>query len=82
MRGMLDSYRRQMGKGRALHLPVPGPLVALGARIGDFLPFSPLCSDTWKMLNAGNTGDNTAFAGLLGRMPLHHGQFLQQESRP
>lgn len=69
MRGMLDSYREQTGRGKALHVPVPGFLVKLGARIGDFVPFSPLCTDTLTMLNAGNTGDHQAFAQLLGRQP-------------
>jgi uncharacterized protein YbjT (DUF2867 family) len=77
MRGMLDSYRQQMGKGAALHVTVPGPLVALGARLGDFLPFSPLCSDTWKMLNAGNTGDNQLFERLLSRAPRGYSHFIQ-----
>ena len=76
MRGMLDSYRRQSGKGDALHIPVPGVLITLGAWIGDFLPFSPLCTDTLTMLNAGNTGDNTAFTHLLGRPPRSYRQFI------
>ncbi len=76
MRGMLDSYRQQRGRGGALHIPVPAMLVNLGARIGDLLPFSPLCTDTLTMLNAGNTGDNRAFAGLLGRPPRSYSDFL------
>lgn len=76
MRGMLDSYRAQSGRGRALHIPVPGLLVKLGARVGDFLPFSPLCTDTLMMLNAGNTGDYRAFAQLLGRQPLAFNSFI------
>lgn len=76
MRGMLDSYRQQSGHGGALHVPVPALLVKLGARIGDFLPFSPLCTDTLTMLNAGNTGDNLAFARLLGRPPRSYTDFL------
>lgn len=79
MRQMLDSYREQMGHGRAWHLPVPGVLVGLGARIGDFVPCSPLCSDTWKMLNAGNTGDNRTFTTLLGKSPLGFRQFIKRE---
>lgn len=76
MRGMLDSYRRQAGRGGALHIPVPALFVQLGARIGDLLPFSPLCTDTLTMLNAGNTGDNHAFAGLLRRQPRSYTDFL------
>jgi uncharacterized protein YbjT (DUF2867 family) len=77
LRGMLDSYRAQLGHAQALHIPVPAFAVRLGARIGDFLPFSPLCTDTLTMLNAGNTGANTAFAQLLGRAPLGFREFIR-----
>lgn len=76
MRGMLDSYRKQSGRGDALHVHVPGVLVTLGAKLGDLVPMSPLCSDTLTMLNAGNVGDNTAFIRLLGRAPLNFDQFI------
>lgn len=79
MRGMLDSYRQQSGRGKALHIPVPGVLVKLGARIGDFVPFSPLCTDTLTMLNAGNTGDNAGLTALLGRSPLSLGEFINRK---
>lgn len=79
MRGMLDSYRRQLGHGAAWHLPVPLWMVATGARLGDFIPASPLCSDTLLMLNAGNTGDNRAFAQLLGREPRSFDTFIAPE---
>lgn len=79
MRGMLDSYRAQLGHRPALHVPVPGLFVRLGARLGDFVPASPLCTDTLRMLNMGNTSDNTGFAQLLGRAPLHYGQFIGRE---
>lgn len=69
MRGMLDSYRAQLGYRPALHVGVPGFMVRLGARLGDFVAASPLSTDTLRMLNMGNTGDNTAFARLLGRAP-------------
>lgn len=81
MRAMLDSYRAQLGHGHALHVPVPGVFVKLAAWIGDFLPFSPLCSDTLKMLNAGNTGDNAGFAALLGRQPLSYREFIVREKK-
>lgn len=76
MRGMLDSYRQQLGYATALHINIPLFLVGLSARIGDFIPASPLCSDTLTMLNAGNTGDVTAFAVLLDRSPLSYRQFI------
>ncbi|MEY4643150.1 MAG: hypothetical protein RLZZ227_3144 [Pseudomonadota bacterium] len=79
MRGMLDSYRRQLGYGPALHMHVPGFMVKLGARLGDLVPASPLCTDTLTMLNAGNTGDNQRFAQLLGRQPLGCGDFIKKD---
>ncbi len=76
MRGMLDSYRQQLGHSSALHISIPGFLVKFSAQIGDFIPASPLCSDTLKMLNAGNTGDSTGFARLLGRQPKSYRTFI------
>lgn len=78
MRGMLDSYRQQLGHGSALHISMPSFLASLAARIGDYIPASPLCSDTLKMLYAGNTGDATDFSELLGRSPRSYREFLSQ----
>jgi len=76
MRAMLDSYRRQLGHGAALHIPVPGVFIRTAAWLGNFVPFSPLCSETLLMLEAGSTGDNQAFAQLLGRAPLSVHAFI------
>ncbi len=76
MRGMLDSYRHQLKKANALHISIPSFLVALTAKVGDFIPASPLCSDTLKMLNAGNTGDPADFTRLLGRQPRSYRAFI------
>ncbi len=76
MRGMLDSYRLQLGHGTALHLSVPSLLATVAARIGDRIPASPLCSDTLAMLSAGNTADASAFARLLGRAPKSYREFI------
>jgi uncharacterized protein YbjT (DUF2867 family) len=76
MRGMLDSYRAQMGHGPALHVAVPAFMMRLAARIGDYVPSSPLCSDTFAMLSAGNTASPEAFTRLLGRMPRSYREFI------
>lgn len=81
LRGMLASYRQQSGRGPAWHLAVPEALITLGARCGDWLPSSLLCSDTLAMLKEGNTGDNSAFAQVLGRAPLHLDQFIAAGKR-
>jgi uncharacterized protein YbjT (DUF2867 family) len=76
MRGMLDSYRQQLGHGPAWHWSVPPLLATTAARIGDLIPASPLCSDTLAMLSAGNTADASAFTKLLGRTPKSYRQFI------
>lgn len=78
MRGMLDSYRQQLGHSNALHISIPSFLVGLSARLGDFIPASPLCSDTLKMLNAGNTDNASEFAKLLGRPPRSYKTFIDK----
>ncbi len=77
MRGMLDSYRAQLGHSSALHLALPQPLVKLIAYLGDFVPSAPLCSDTYAMLSAGNTASALGFSQLLGRIPQSFQQFIQ-----
>lgn len=79
--GMLDSYRQQMQHSNALHLSIPAAVIGLTARIGDFIPSSPLCSDTLAMLNAGNIGDVTAFGQLLGKPPKSYRAFIS-ENKP
>ena len=76
MRGMLDSYRAQMGYGPALHLAMPAFMMRLAAQIGDHIPSSPLCSDTYAMLSAGNTASADAFSRLLGRKPRSYREFI------
>jgi uncharacterized protein YbjT (DUF2867 family) len=77
MRGMLDSYRQQLGHATALHISIPTMMAQAAARIGDFVPASPLCTDTLKMLLAGNTADITDFTRLLGRSPRSYREFLR-----
>ncbi len=76
MRGMLDSYRQQQQKAQAWHISVPEFLVLLSAKIGDYIPASPLSSDTLKMLNASNAADPASFTELLGRPPKSYQQFI------
>ncbi|GAB2181802.1 hypothetical protein DLREEDagrD3_20250 [Denitratisoma sp. agr-D3] len=84
-REMLACYRRGMGWGPALGVPVPGFLVALTARLLDFVPGSVLNSDTWRMLQQGSVGAASALAtmtGLLGRLPLGVDQFITADNGP
>ena len=66
---MLAHYRHGMGLAPTRPLPVPAPVMALAARLGGAIPGVPLNPDTWRMLQAGNTGDPTALTRLLGRPP-------------
>lgn len=76
MRGMLDSYREQMGYRPAWHVATPRLFVHLASRVGDFIPSSPLCTDTYTMLAAGNTASAAQFATLLGQPPRSYRQFI------
>lgn len=76
MRAMLDSYREQMRYRPAWHVAVPAPFVRLAARAGDLIPSSPLCSDTYTMLVAGNTAPVSRFAELLERSPRSYRKFI------
>jgi uncharacterized protein YbjT (DUF2867 family) len=76
MRGMLDSYREQLRKRPACHVAMPRIMVRMAARIGDYIPASPMCSDTYAMLAAGNTADVAQFAELLGQAPRSYQHFV------
>jgi len=76
MRGMLDSYREQLHRSAAWHVALPAIFARLAARMGDFIPSSPLCSDTYKMLAVGNTGPSSRFAVLLGHQPRSYREFI------
>jgi len=76
MRGMLDSYRSQLGHSGALHICMPESLVWLAAVVGDRIPASPLCSETLKMMASDNTAVAGPFAELLGRMPKSYREFI------
>lgn len=76
MRGMLDSYREQLHHGQAWHVSMPQCMVRMAARMGDHVPASPLCSDTYAMLAAGNTAPASGFAALLGRTPRSYREFV------
>ncbi|MFA5982389.1 MAG: NAD(P)H-binding protein [Methylococcaceae bacterium] len=77
LRGMLDSYRQQLQQAKAWHINIPAWLVSISAKIGDYCPASPLCSDTLAMLNAGNTENYQAFSALLGQPPKSYQTFIQ-----
>ncbi len=76
MRGMLDSYRQQMHYRSALHLAIPLWVMGLVAKAGDYIPSSPMCSDTLQMLSASNTAEVAGFSKLLKRSPKGYRTFI------
>ena len=67
--GMLATYRQALGLADALWLPVPMPLMKLGARLAEQLPQTVFSRDTLGLLERGNTSAGNAAAALLGRAP-------------
>ena len=72
----LDSYREQLHCRPAWHMAVPAFIMRLAAKVGDFIPSSPMCSDTFSMLSAGNTSDADKFARLIKRSPKSYREFI------
>lgn len=64
------TLRAWMGLPPRRHLPVPEPLLATAAAIGDRLRAGPVNRETLAMLKAGNTADPAPFTAILGRAPL------------
>jgi uncharacterized protein YbjT (DUF2867 family) len=77
MRSMLDSYRQQMHYRPALHLAIPSWVMGVVAKAGDYIPSSPMCSETFQMLSVSNTADVTGFANLLKHSPKSYREFIQ-----
>lgn len=70
MLDLVASLRHQLGKGRALVLPLPDLLTTLSARIGDQIPALPFCTDTLALMQQDNVAAPQPFATLLGREPI------------
>jgi uncharacterized protein YbjT (DUF2867 family) len=74
-RQMLTAYRQALGLGDAVWLPVPMPLMALGAWAAEALPQQVFCRATVRLLERGNVPSVNAAEALLGRAPtpIAHG---------
>lgn len=68
-REMLATYREALGLGEAIWLPLPLPLVRLGALLAERLPQRVFCRDTLALLECGNATARNASPVLLGRVP-------------
>lgn len=74
-REMLAHYRRALGLGDALWMPVPMPLMRLNAWLAEAIPQKVFCRDTIRMLERGSVPAHNAAIALLGRAPtpMPHG---------
>lgn len=74
-REMLAHYRVALGLAAPLWLPVPMPLMHLGAWLAEGLPQKVFCRDTIALLARGSVPGFNASASLLGREPsaMSHG---------
>ncbi|HEX3098707.1 MAG TPA: NAD(P)H-binding protein [Usitatibacter sp.] len=69
LRAIVVDYRRWLGLGPAIVVPIPGAFARVAARIGD-LAGGTLNSTAWAQLEHGNTGDAAAYARQSGLSPL------------
>ncbi len=75
-RDYLLSLGRQMAIPTVRIVGIPMPLIRLAARVGQWLPNSPLSPQTLAMLERGNTGSPDPVRRLLGRNALAVDQFI------
>jgi uncharacterized protein YbjT (DUF2867 family) len=76
-RDMLAAYRMAQGGGEPIWLPLPMPLMRLGARLAELLPQQVLSRDTIALLERGSTPTRNASHVLLGRAPATLAEGLQ-----
>ncbi|OUM00629.1 NAD-dependent epimerase/dehydratase family protein [Variovorax sp. JS1663] len=70
---------RRAGTAQPAHLlRLPAWMGALSARIGDFIPALPWCTDTRVMLELDNVADNAPLAEWLGRPPRDLREFATE----
>jgi uncharacterized protein YbjT (DUF2867 family) len=82
LRTYLSTLRTTIGLGRARFLPMPMPLVRMGAKLGSALPGGLLDPETLQMLERGNTADASAIQEILGRPPRSAAEFIGREQVP
>lgn len=75
-RSLLETYRKAMGLGRALFIPVPLALMRITARLAELLPQRVLSRDTLSMLESGNTTTTDDAKQLLERNPIKTERFI------
>lgn len=76
MAAFIASLRAQCGRPAAQVMRLPTLLTRWSARLGDWVPISPWCSETLAMLAKDNVGDPGALRHLIGRDALHHSRLV------
>lgn len=69
LKGLLKRYRAWLGFGPAHFLTVPMPVMRIMGRIGDRMGDGPIATNSLAQMVAGNTGDSTTFASVIGFQP-------------
>ncbi|MBA4263922.1 MAG: short chain dehydrogenase [Comamonadaceae bacterium] len=82
LKAFLLTLRQSLGLGVAKVLPVPAGLVDLAAWGASWRRNAVLDSNTWHMLQRGNTGDPVATRVLLGEAPRAPALFFSQAEAP
>lgn len=81
-REMLATYRAAQGRGEAVWLPVPLPLMRAGAWCAEALPQHIFCRATLRLLERGNVAADNAAPRLLGRAPTSLARGLAIAAQP
>ena len=63
------ALRQQLGHGPARVVGLPDALTTLSARLGDWVPIAPWCSETLALLAQDNVTEPRTLRDLLGREP-------------
>jgi len=74
---LIASLRQQLGQRPATVLRLPDLMTRLSARLGDWIPASPWCSETLALLAKDNIGDAALLRGLLGRDAVHYRHLVE-----
>ena len=78
LRSYLAALRQALGLGEPRFVKIPKAFVRLAARLGGRWPGALLDTDSWRMLERGNTGDSSTMARLLARPPRTPDHFMSE----
>ncbi len=74
----IATLREQSGKKSHKLIGMPDWLTQFSAKMGDYIPNIPWCTEALNLLNSQNTSTSNTFAKILGRSPMHYHEFLAQ----